>query len=312
MTIQLDHSARGFAIGTFVDRYGAGCSIQKSSLATEDCIWLGRDPDRMHLTREMAADLIPLLERFSLTGLLRAGRVTPDDRKSVVIAALQDGLEAISEAMDAHIYNADDGEEPEPDCRYLAARNLMSRAIDQARKFGVYTHLEMEAALCVWECINEWTVNAGDGQGDMAWQELREGVGSVDLRHASMPLGQWCLKVYDLCTANDSAFFEGVSYDWDVIPLILGHCRDAEGAPLIDPSRFPDAAATAELVKAKYLRDTWLAHVQYQGLKQWSYATLVSDHAEEVEDACRRGEDAAAFVTWFGNKHGLEPAGSGW
>ena len=29
---------RGFLKGKFLDRYGAECSIQKSSLATEDCI----------------------------------------------------------------------------------------------------------------------------------------------------------------------------------------------------------------------------------------------------------------------------------
>jgi len=34
---------RGFSLGEFVDMYGARCSIQKSSLATEDAIWLGVD-----------------------------------------------------------------------------------------------------------------------------------------------------------------------------------------------------------------------------------------------------------------------------
>lgn len=101
------HTERGFAVAGFVDRYGKSCSIQKSSLATEDCIWLGiDDPDpkimasqareyglspgdgtgfvpypvpaavhlttRMHLTQEMAAALIPLLQRFVETGELDA------------------------------------------------------------------------------------------------------------------------------------------------------------------------------------------------------------------------------------------------
>jgi len=34
---------RGFDIITFTDRYDHGCSLQKSSLATEDAIWLGVD-----------------------------------------------------------------------------------------------------------------------------------------------------------------------------------------------------------------------------------------------------------------------------
>jgi hypothetical protein len=67
------------------------CSIQKSSLAFEDCIWLGvneSDPQvnngqgwvpvelpygtvcktRMHLTRKMVKDLLPLLTKFAKTG----------------------------------------------------------------------------------------------------------------------------------------------------------------------------------------------------------------------------------------------------
>lgn len=62
---------RGFLRGEFTDRYGEKCSIQKSSLASEDCIWLGCNRPRgarMHLTREMAADLIPLLQHFVETG----------------------------------------------------------------------------------------------------------------------------------------------------------------------------------------------------------------------------------------------------
>lgn len=73
---------RGFLRGQFKDRYGADCSIQKSSLVTEDCIWLGCDHEtihhvtgqpcgaRMHLTQEMAAELIPMLQHFVDTGEL--------------------------------------------------------------------------------------------------------------------------------------------------------------------------------------------------------------------------------------------------
>ena len=41
--IKVGHTERGFAIGNFKDSYDAECSIQKSSLATEDAIWLGRN-----------------------------------------------------------------------------------------------------------------------------------------------------------------------------------------------------------------------------------------------------------------------------
>jgi hypothetical protein len=96
---------RGFELGEFKDYYGNECSIQKSSLATEDAIWIGiNDPDpkvlaskassfgiatdettgwvefpipddvlintRMHLSREQVANLIPVLQRFVDTGIL--------------------------------------------------------------------------------------------------------------------------------------------------------------------------------------------------------------------------------------------------
>jgi hypothetical protein len=87
---------RGFKYTEFVDRNGIECSLQKSSLATDDCVWLGAneiglkrftpyvgwknvelqmdDPygishvanNRMHLTRE----LLPHLQKFVKTGEL--------------------------------------------------------------------------------------------------------------------------------------------------------------------------------------------------------------------------------------------------
>lgn len=95
---QTQHTSRGFAFIEFEDAYGTPCTIQKSSLATEDAIWLGAkeiglkqftpyqggwkdvptpsDPhgtsyianNRMHLTREQVANLLPILARFAETG----------------------------------------------------------------------------------------------------------------------------------------------------------------------------------------------------------------------------------------------------
>ena len=70
MKIDMTRTSRGFAIGRFKDRYDLPCDIQKSSLATEDCIWLGPSESRMHLTPDMAAALIPLLQAFVETGEL--------------------------------------------------------------------------------------------------------------------------------------------------------------------------------------------------------------------------------------------------
>lgn len=101
MSIEFSETNRGFAIGTFLDCYGRSCSIQKSSLATADCLWLGCDdvinpPEggpplnaRMHLNQDMAAELIPFLERFVETGELvpHPGEPAPDPQDAVVAAA---------------------------------------------------------------------------------------------------------------------------------------------------------------------------------------------------------------------------------
>lgn len=66
--LDIGQTGRGFAYGKFKDRYGVECSLQKSSLATEDCIWLGVHENRMHLTQEMVAMLLPALTAFAETG----------------------------------------------------------------------------------------------------------------------------------------------------------------------------------------------------------------------------------------------------
>jgi len=73
--MRVKRTNRGFARADFKDRYKSECSIQNSSLATEDAIWLGVDKDfegkpctRMHLTRKMVQDLLPLLQDFVTTG----------------------------------------------------------------------------------------------------------------------------------------------------------------------------------------------------------------------------------------------------
>lgn len=83
---------RGFAIYEFKDSFGEDCSLQKSSAAMEDKIWLGvtdlrvqhfapnvgwKDVElppnsignnRMHLTRRQVKALIPILQKFVETG----------------------------------------------------------------------------------------------------------------------------------------------------------------------------------------------------------------------------------------------------
>lgn len=61
---------RGFTIYQWLDRYGVPCSLQKSSLAFEECVWLGAGHERMHLTQAQVKALLPLLENFVKTGEL--------------------------------------------------------------------------------------------------------------------------------------------------------------------------------------------------------------------------------------------------
>jgi hypothetical protein len=102
-------TSRGFRINKFTDRYGKECSLQKSSSAMEDCVWLGiNQPDpiilardalrlgrgdlvpggaavgwvpwplpnevqvftRMHLTQDQVRSLLPALQHFVDTGEL--------------------------------------------------------------------------------------------------------------------------------------------------------------------------------------------------------------------------------------------------
>jgi hypothetical protein len=101
--LKMERTERGFVIGEFKDRGGLKCSVQKSSTAGEDCIWLGVHEDRldvclgngrgwvqpnlkelvaekypgnagillntrMHLSRGQVRQLLPLLRHFVETG----------------------------------------------------------------------------------------------------------------------------------------------------------------------------------------------------------------------------------------------------
>jgi hypothetical protein len=103
--IKRTKTQRGFCLGEFRDLYDAQCSIQESSLADVNAIWIGIDnPDpkilasrasefgiktkkttgwidfpvhqdvlintRMHLSQEQVAELIPILQHFVDSGNL--------------------------------------------------------------------------------------------------------------------------------------------------------------------------------------------------------------------------------------------------
>lgn len=80
MSLRYRDTHKGLRVANFTDRYGESCSIQRSSINGEDCIWLGRDDPpsngngqplaRMHLDRRQVRELLPSLIQFVNEGTL--------------------------------------------------------------------------------------------------------------------------------------------------------------------------------------------------------------------------------------------------
>lgn len=75
--LEWKNTSRGFRRADFLDSYRSKCSLQKSSIATVDLVWLGVDElsdgkpgERMHIDQELAAELIVALQVFVDTGEL--------------------------------------------------------------------------------------------------------------------------------------------------------------------------------------------------------------------------------------------------
>jgi len=99
--MRVKHTIRGFDRIEFSDGNGVACSLQMSSAATRECIWLGcndADPQqlipgagwqpvpmpaeynantRMHLTRAQVKKLLPHLQAFAETGNIRTRTPEP-------------------------------------------------------------------------------------------------------------------------------------------------------------------------------------------------------------------------------------------
>lgn len=101
LKLKFKNTPRGFLRAEFLDLYGMKSSIQKSSLATDDAIWLGSEEAthsvmgkivdlkqegydcsaRMHLNRKQVKELIPVLEYFVRTGDLPGTKTRGKVRK---------------------------------------------------------------------------------------------------------------------------------------------------------------------------------------------------------------------------------------
>lgn len=138
MDLKFKTSTRGFGIIQFRDHYNVECSLQKSSLASEDAIWLGVDnPDpkilasvagvvnpktgemsgyvpyhipkdvsltnRMHLTRDQVASLLPILEAFVETGELADPGDAQGKDPSTKIEYVDAASSATEDVPDPHV-----------------------------------------------------------------------------------------------------------------------------------------------------------------------------------------------------------------
>ena len=167
-----------------------------------------------------------------------------------------------------------------------------------------FAYLEVEAALCVWECINDWTLGVGGATTRGDWEALRKNTGSAELRHWSIDLGQWALQVYDICTKHDRDFFDGIAYDWEVIPMILDFVN-VDGAQTTSGVELPAPHAVASMVARRHLSAEYSIACRHEAGRQWSYSDLVTDHEERTEQAFTLGEEPRDFVKWLGEKFDL-------
>lgn len=75
--MNVSHTDRGFDRIDFIDAYSEPCSLQASSVIFDNphgpgssAVWLGHGDRRMHLSRQMVAELVAHLSAWLATGSL--------------------------------------------------------------------------------------------------------------------------------------------------------------------------------------------------------------------------------------------------
>src|SRR5262249_40857739 len=101
-----------------------------------------------------------------------------------------------------------------------------------------HSHLQVEAALCIWENWIDRKMRTPTNERDTAFHNYWEHCGTVTIRHLSIDLADYCLAVYDALPDEEKY---GRPYDWEIIPAILETIDWAIG-PYV---RLPAAEATA-------------------------------------------------------------------
>lgn len=137
-----------------------------------------------------------------------------------------------------------------------------------------YTALEMEAALCIWEWINDHTTTE-EAPAYPALNDAREAHGTFALRSAVPALATWLLTVYDAALAGE---WDSHSYDWEIVPAIMGLVEwRADGQGLYD---LPHGSADQ-------LADKAIASLR-GAIPCLHYAGVVCDPAKHRIDRCAK------------------------
>lgn len=86
-----------------------------------------------------------------------------------------------------------------------------------------FTHLQMEAALCIWEAMIDRRREDADGSTslDRTWSAF----GTVHMRHVSIALAPMACQVWAALSEDQRETL--IPYDWEFMPRFVG-CLDFE------------------------------------------------------------------------------------
>lgn len=101
-----------------------------------------------------------------------------------------------------------------------------------------WSHLAMEAALCVWEDLLERRDRFPQQNPDLV--ALWEKYGTVHIRALCPTIGSWIAEAFDLIERDS---LDSSPYDWEIVPAFVGL---VDWAPAQEKPRLmaPKAAAT--------------------------------------------------------------------
>lgn len=108
---------------------------------------------------------------------------------------------------------------------------------------GAFTYLQCEAALCVWEEINERTLLSKAGEHSRL-KRVRESYGSYALRAESVRIGCAAERVWEML--DEETRDQLGAFDWEFIPQYLSLCEWPEewrGSDFADLPEDADAVA---------------------------------------------------------------------